>query len=74
LLSGPWNWVIGNLNLVAALEDKDYDLKYVCGEGTKKTNTKKICVNLRDLRATFPSPPPSFVMSSSLRDHTCLHT
>jgi len=33
-----WNWVIGNLNLVAALEDKDYDYKYVFGEGVHNGN------------------------------------
>ena len=33
-----WNWVIGNLNLVAALEDKDYDYKYVFGEGSHNGN------------------------------------
>ncbi len=33
-----WNWVIGNLNLVAALEEKDYDYKYVFGEGGHNGN------------------------------------
>lgn len=33
-----WNWVIGNLNLVAALEEKDYDYKYVFGEGSHNGN------------------------------------
>ena len=33
-----WNWVIGNLNLVAALEEKDYDYKYVFGEGAHNGN------------------------------------
>jgi len=32
------NWVIGNLNLVAALEEKDYDYKYVFGEGGHNGN------------------------------------
>jgi enterochelin esterase family protein len=33
-----WNWVIGNLNLVSALEEKDYDYKYVFGEGSHNGN------------------------------------
>lgn len=33
-----WNWVIGNYNLVAALEEKDYDYKYVFGEGGHNGN------------------------------------
>jgi enterochelin esterase family protein len=33
-----WNWVIGNLNFVAALEEKDYDYKYVFGEGGHNGN------------------------------------
>lgn len=33
-----WNWVIGNLNLVAVLEEKDYDYKYVFGEGGHNGN------------------------------------
>jgi len=33
-----WNWVIGNLNLVAALEEKDCDYKYVFGEGGHNGN------------------------------------
>ncbi len=33
-----WDWVIGNLNLVAALEEKDYDYKYVFGEGSHNGN------------------------------------
>ena len=28
-----WNWVIGNLNMAAALEEKDYDYRYVLGDG-----------------------------------------
>lgn len=33
-----WNWVIGNLNLVAALEERDYNYKYVFGEGGHNGN------------------------------------
>jgi enterochelin esterase-like enzyme len=33
-----WNWVIGNLNLVSVLEEKDYDYKYVFGEGGHNGN------------------------------------
>jgi enterochelin esterase family protein len=33
-----WNWVIGNLNMAAALEEKDYDYKYVFGEGAHNGN------------------------------------
>ncbi len=33
-----WNWVIGNLNMAAALEEKDYDYKYVLGEGSHNGN------------------------------------
>lgn len=33
-----WNWVIGNFNLAAALEEKDYDYKYVFGEGGHNGN------------------------------------
>jgi enterochelin esterase-like enzyme len=33
-----WNWVIGNMNMAAALEEKDYDYKYVFGEGGHNGN------------------------------------
>jgi enterochelin esterase-like enzyme len=33
-----WNWVIGNLNMAAALEEKDYDYKAVRGEGSHNGN------------------------------------
>ncbi|MDX1951538.1 MAG: alpha/beta hydrolase-fold protein [Verrucomicrobiota bacterium] len=33
-----WNWVIGNLNMAAALEEKDYDYKFVFGEGGHNGN------------------------------------
>lgn len=33
-----WNWVIANLNFVAALEEKDYDYKFVFGEGGHNGN------------------------------------
>ncbi len=33
-----WNWVIANHNLAAALEEKDYDYKYVFGEGGHNGN------------------------------------
>lgn len=33
-----WNWVIGNLNMAAALEEKGYDYKYVLGEGGHNGN------------------------------------
>jgi enterochelin esterase family protein len=33
-----WNWVVGNLRLVAALEEKNYDYKYVFGEGAHNGN------------------------------------
>jgi enterochelin esterase family protein len=33
-----WNWVIGNFNMAAALEEKDYDYKYVFGEGAHNGN------------------------------------
>ena len=44
LRSGPqnrrpgWNWVIANHLLAAALEEKDYDYKYVFGEGGHNGN------------------------------------
>lgn len=33
-----WNWVVANHNLAAALEEKDYDYKYVFGEGGHNGN------------------------------------
>lgn len=33
-----WNWVIANLNMAAALEEKDYDYKFVFGEGGHNGN------------------------------------
>jgi enterochelin esterase family protein len=33
-----WNWVIGNANMVVALEEQDYDYKYVFGEGSHNGN------------------------------------
>jgi len=33
-----WNWVVGNLRLVAAFEEKNYDYKYVFGEGAHNGN------------------------------------
>ena len=33
-----WNWVVGNMNLAAVLEEKDYDYKYVFGEGSHNGN------------------------------------
>jgi enterochelin esterase-like enzyme len=32
------NWVIANLNMAAVLEEKDYDFKYVLGEGAHSGN------------------------------------
>lgn len=33
-----WNWVVGNANMVSALEEMDYDYKYVFGEGGHNGN------------------------------------
>ena len=33
-----WNWVMGNLNMASALEEKDYDYKYILGEGSHNGN------------------------------------
>ncbi len=33
-----WNWVIGNLNMATALEEKDYDYRYVLGDGAHNGN------------------------------------
>lgn len=33
-----WNWVIGNANMMVALESMDYDFKYVLGEGGHNGN------------------------------------
>jgi enterochelin esterase-like enzyme len=33
-----WNWVVANHNMAAALEEKDYDYKYVYGEGGHNGN------------------------------------
>jgi enterochelin esterase-like enzyme len=33
-----WNWVVGNLNMASALEERDYDFKYVLGEGGHNGN------------------------------------
>ncbi len=33
-----WNWVVGNLNMASALEEKDYDYRYVLGEGSHNGN------------------------------------
>ena len=33
-----WNWIVGNWKLVTALEEKNYDYKYVFGEGGHSGN------------------------------------
>lgn len=33
-----WNWVIGNLKMAAALEEKDYDYRFVLGDGGHNGN------------------------------------
>ena len=56
-----WNWVIGNLNMAAALEEKDYDYRYVLGDGAHNGNHGGVILpdSLRWLWRGYTLPTPT---------------